>query len=187
MSDMDSANPNTAQWFPVADHLVVLTEHGTVASAGSFEALRYSDKYISSLETSHIQVKAVKHSNKFSETSVAADSSEQRNEDIFEKHQLDRKVSIVVSTHEHTEGRGKMTSSLPYYVKSLASFSFAFYCLTFLLQTACHVIQPLWLSFWTAANARNPTENPGKWVGVYVMFSALNLGGLSMEYLYVIC
>lgn len=183
---MTSANANAAQWFPLADHLVVLTKNGTIASAGSFEVLRDSDNYISSLAASYNnKIKDAQDFHGDPATNVAEDSSRVHHGNVSEKYQLGRSVSAAASNDEHAEGRGKMTSSLPYYVKSLMSISFLVYCLLILFQTACRVIQPLWLRFWTAANARNPNENPGKWVGVYVMFSALNLGGLITQFWYV--
>lgn len=180
------AKENAAQWFPLVDHLVVLTEDGSIASTGTFEALRDSDNYVSSLAASYTnKTKDSQGDCDSLGTKVMNDASEVPNEALPEKLELEREASAATPNDEHTEGRGKMTSSLPYYVKSLMSISFLIYCSLILFQTACRVIQPLWLRFWTAANARNPNEDPGKWVGVYVIFSVLNLGGLITQFWWV--
>lgn len=163
----------------MVDHLVVLKEDGSIASAGTFETLRDSDNYISSLAASYTnKIKDAQDDHDRSKTKLVENAIEVPNGGLSEKLQLEREVSAAASNDEHREGRGQMTSSLPYYVKSLMSISFLIYCSLILFQTACRIVQPLWLRFWTTANARNPNENPGKWVGVYVMFSVLNLGGL---------
>ena len=162
---------------------MVLTEDGTIASTGTFEALKDSDKYIRSLAPSYNNKnQGAQDSNEKAGTEVAEYASGIHYGDVPQKYPLEKSVSAAAPNDDRSEGRGKMTSSLPYYVKSLMSISFLFYCLLILFQTACRVIQPLWLRFWTDANARNPNENPGKWVGVYVMFSVLNLGGLITQF-----
>lgn len=157
----------------------MLTGGGSIASTGTFEALRDSDNYISSLAASYTdKIKDGKEDHDSLGTKVVKTDPEVPNGGVSEKYQLEREVSAAATNDERIDGRGKMTSSLPYYVKSLMSISFLIYCSLILFQTACRIVQPLWLRFWTTANARNPNENPGKWVGVYVMFSVLNLGGL---------
>lgn len=157
----------------------MLKKDGSIANTGTFEALRDSDNYINSLAASYTnKVKDSQDDHESLGTKCVKDLSEVPNGSVSEKLQLEREISADALNDEQTENRGKMTSSLPYYVKSLMSISFLVYCSLILFQTVCRIVQPLWLRFWTTANARNPNENPGKWVGVYVMFSVLNLGGL---------
>lgn len=170
----------------------MLKEDGTVASTGPFAALRYSNDYIRSLEGSYntrIEDPQAIIDENMRQKSVEDASELQPDEAAHEseKAEYDSKIyaAAPLKNDKNAGERGKMTSSLPYYIKSLMSISFLLYCSLILLQTACRVVQPLWLRFWTAANARNTNENPGKWVSIYIMFSLLNLGGVVVQYWYV--
>ncbi|KAK9786665.1 hypothetical protein SCARD494_11156 [Seiridium cardinale] len=169
---------HNAQWFPFADQLIVLNGEGHIESCGSFEDLKDSDDYIKSLESSYNQDDDSEDDTESSETASKKLPVTPPNEAI----QPNRGEKEAVTEPNRVKGRGNLNSSLPYYIKSLMSISFFIFCLLMGFQTACRIIQPLWLSFWTSSNARNSNEDPGKWIGIYVLFSVLNLGGMIVQF-----
>lgn len=117
---------------------------GQIANIGSFTSLKDSDEFIAA--------HSIAPTGDSKNTAMDIDEG-------LEKESIETTSGVsvaVVESHpekkaqDHSDapaagkkkgGRGKMNSSLAYYLKSLFSFTFAL-CLAFLLlQTACGVIQ----------------------------------------------
>ncbi|ETS81802.1 hypothetical protein PFICI_06804 [Pestalotiopsis fici W106-1] len=173
---------HNAQWFPHADRLIVLSEGGTLENYGTFETLRESDDYIRSLQFRNSSDEESEDEN---DIPTKAESLEETKEvpdlETHEKLQLMPSNKEASATAEEKQ-RGKVNSSLPYYLRSLMSTTFIVFCSLIVFQTACRIIQPLWLNFWTAANARNPREDPAKWIGIYVLLCVLNIAGMMTQF-----
>ncbi|KAI0126691.1 P-loop containing nucleoside triphosphate hydrolase protein [Xylariales sp. AK1849] len=174
---------HNAQWFQFADRLIVLKD-GHIASVGSFESLKDLDDYVKSLQASYSHNGEVEEENDGRLNTESSDTPPESSQDIrlSDKAEVEPKSSSSPVRQKPAKGRGNRNSSLSYYLKSLMSMSFLIFCSTMVLQTAFRILQPLWLKFWTAANASNPNEDPGKWVGVYVLFSVLNLAGMTLQF-----
>ncbi|KAH8196275.1 hypothetical protein TruAng_009556 [Truncatella angustata] len=172
---------HNAQWFPSADFLIVLNVEGCRANCGSFSDLRGSDEYIRSLEPSYKQNDV---GDAEQDDASASDSLDMKPRSPVENSNQEESLSKPASiTHKKKEkSRGNLNSSLPYYIKSLWNATFTIFVALMIIQTGFQVIQPLWLNFWTAANAKNAREDPGKWVGIYVLFSVLNVGGMIAQF-----
>ncbi|KAF3013497.1 hypothetical protein E8E14_005834 [Neopestalotiopsis sp. 37M] len=175
---------HNAQWFPHADRLIVLSENGTLANCGSFEALRESDDYIRSLQYRY----SSDEESDSEKVSLAKAESHQESKTVFDTGSQEKTESnsgnkeATASIKDEEKQRGKVNSSLPYYLRSLMSTTFIIFCSLIVFQTACRIIQPLWLNFWTAANARNPKEDPSKWIGIYVLLCVLNIAGMMIQF-----
>ncbi|KAK6210738.1 hypothetical protein LQW54_005943 [Pestalotiopsis sp. IQ-011] len=173
---------HNAQWFPYADRLIVLGENGTLTGDGSFESLKDSNDYIRGLQFRKSSDEESEGDEIDSQTPEAVHKSEESTgQSIHDKIKVESRGKTSPADAEEKQ-RGKVNSSLPYYLRSLMSTSFIIFCFLIVFQTACRTIQPLWLNFWTAANARNPTEDPAKWIGVYILFCVLNLGGIVTQF-----
>ncbi|KAI1849072.1 hypothetical protein JX266_005033 [Neoarthrinium moseri] len=162
---------------------VVMATHN--GKTGTFTSLRDQDEYIRDLQESYKSSDRDKDESEDIQSStiaisVLANPSEKK--DNSEKGHLQSKELMGTADDKKVKTRGGMNSSLPYYVKSLMSNSFLIFCSLIIFQVACRVLQPLWLNYWTAANASNPNEDPGKWVGIYVLLSVMNLAGMIVQF-----
>lgn len=130
-----------AQWFPYADRLIVLGENGTITGSGSFESLKNSNDYIRGLQFRHSAGEESEGDEIDSQTPEAIQKSEESTgQSVQDKIKVETKGKTSPADAEIKQ-RGKVNSSLPYYLRSLMSTTFIIFCFLIVFQTACRIIQ----------------------------------------------
>lgn len=130
-----------AQWFPYADRLIVLGENGTITGDGSFESLKDSNDYIRGLQFRHSSDEESGGDEVDSQApEVIQKSEESAGQSIQDKIKVESKSKTSPADAEEKQ-RGKVNSSLPYYLRSLMSTTFIIFCFLIVFQTACRIIQ----------------------------------------------
>ncbi|KAM7217288.1 multidrug resistance-associated protein 1-like protein 5, partial [Rhypophila decipiens] len=171
---------HNAQWLPYADEIIVLGPEGRIIAQGDYESLIVGCEYVRNL-----QVLTQKHPE---DSDFVAGQRETRDDEVVlaekdndggsdkmlarvsSKNQPDQTEEEAVSKPKPRAG-----SNFWYYVSSMGKGPIWGFATLVLLRVACNTAQPVWLKFWVSTNQRNPEEDIGKWVGVYMLLSLLTV------------
>ncbi|KAF2842938.1 hypothetical protein M501DRAFT_1005649 [Patellaria atrata CBS 101060] len=160
---------------PDADYVVVLTSDGHIAEQGTFEELAKLGGYISSFD-----LQASKgRDDSFLDDMEKSNSSITLNE---VKPEIAKLVETDESTKAESNRRTGDVSIYIYYVGSIGwfpTFIFVFAITSFVF---CFSFPNIWLKWWATANAEDPNERLGYYLGIYGL-----LGGLAILSLVVSC
>ncbi|CAK7233982.1 hypothetical protein SBRCBS47491_008794 [Sporothrix bragantina] len=183
------------QLLPHAEHIVVL-EDGRIREQGSF-------KHLNELDGSFVSGLGLKSSDL--QTTMVSDSIEEIDDeleisDIEEKNAYSSAVEKVTppdtmsrqsrdsddadtADEPNKKSRGKRNSDALFsYVQSMGKVQFPIFCAFTFCNIGFRSAQPLWLNVWTDANGVHPEARLGYYSGIYVMFGALNVVFLALQF-----
>ncbi|KAK3935755.1 P-loop containing nucleoside triphosphate hydrolase protein [Diplogelasinospora grovesii] len=161
------------QLLPHAEHIIVLNDDGHITEKGSFDQLNSSaGGYVSGLG---LKKSAVQEA----EAVVVEEEEEEQTE---KEAMLAKIASIKAAQKEKAAGkgegalRGKRNADAMFaYIGSMGRLQFPLFCVLTVLNIGFRSAQPLWLNVWTSANEQHPNDKVGYYIGIYVVFAALNL------------
>ncbi len=189
------------QLLPYADHIIVLNEDGRIAEKGSFDHLNSSEGFVGRLGLK-----------KYSIEEAEKVEEEEMEQELLEKEAVMVKIASKEALEAKNgpdagQSRGKRSADALFaYIRSMGNVAFPIFC----AFTVCNVgfrsaqreffpIIPLWrttdlsgfnsnftialwLNVWTSSNEQHPNSNMGYYVGIYVLFGALNVVFLAAQF-----
>lgn len=155
---------------PFADHIIVLSEGGTIAEQGTFAELTASGGFVSSLDLPAagweakageanldlLLPKAIEPAN-----ADRAPIKEKVQDDEFEANKRTGDVSIYA-----------------YYAGSVGWTAVTIFVVSISCYVFCISFPQIWLGWWAEANAKNPNGGLGYWLGIYAMLAVVALVAL---------
>ncbi|KAI6782626.1 Multidrug resistance-associated protein 1 [Emericellopsis cladophorae] len=148
-----------------ADYIICLDGTGKGCEQGTFQELSASEGYVSQLLVT-------------SADWTRPSATDPQDEDSAVKHEL-------AQLEEEKDEAGRRTGDIAiytYYIRAigwLPTFIFIFAICAFIF---CQSFPTIWLNWWAAANAEEPHQRLGYYLGIYAM-----LGGLALIFLVVSC
>ncbi|KIL86238.1 multidrug resistance protein [Fusarium avenaceum] len=152
---------------PYADHIICLDGSGTGSVQGSFEKLAESDNYVSRSSASALDGTQMKAPGA-SPTSASAP--------LEAADALATLDAALIESEQDSEGRrsGDMAIYM-YYVRAIGWIPTMVFVLAICAYVFCQVFPSVWLSWWAAANAKEPFTKLGYYLGIYAMLGALSI------------
>ncbi|TAQ88798.1 hypothetical protein B7494_g2879 [Chlorociboria aeruginascens] len=143
---------NTTRYLHLADHIVVLSQQGTITEQGTFNSLREEEGYLENLIFSpapgpSAEITTIKNTSK-ALAKIQGPSSDQVSD-------LTRKTGDI--------------SVYLYYYKSMSFFSIMAFLASSAVAVFCRYFPQVWLEWWTEANG----AHIAKYLTVYVILSIL--------------
>ncbi|KAI6774795.1 hypothetical protein HG530_001553 [Fusarium avenaceum] len=152
---------------PYADHIICLDGTGTGSVHGSFEKLAESDNYVSRSSASALDGSQMKAPGA-DPTSASAP--------LEAADALATLDAALIESEQDSEGRrsGDMAIYM-YYVRAIGWIPTMVFVLAICAYVFCQVFPSVWLSWWAAANAKEPFTKLGYYLGIYAMLGALSI------------
>ncbi|KAL8839223.1 MAG: hypothetical protein Q9170_001829 [Blastenia crenularia] len=156
-----------------ADHIIVLNEHGQIAEQGSFAELNIGGGYVSSLDLPQPDWRV---------RSQGISALDHLLVSASEDH-----LPILPHTNEEFEDpdfefeANKRTGDLSiyaYYAKSVGVTAVVTFVVAISAYVFCISFPQIWLGWWAAANAREPNQDLGYWLGIYALLGVAGLASL---------
>ncbi|CAK7207847.1 hypothetical protein SEUCBS139899_010662 [Sporothrix eucalyptigena] len=183
------------QLLPHAEHIVVL-EDGRVREQGSFNYLNSLDgSFVSGLGLKASDLKSVAVQDNIKEIEVEEEASDivrkRVNALVIERTTAPDAMSQQSKDSDEPDAvdeskkksRGKRNSDALFsYVRSMGRVQFPIFCAFTFCNIGFRSAQPLWLNVWTDANEVHPDAKLGYYAGIYVMFGALNVVFLALQF-----
>ncbi|KAL9595555.1 MAG: hypothetical protein Q9219_006375 [cf. Caloplaca sp. 3 TL-2023] len=157
-----------------ADHIIVLNEKGQIAEQGSFSELNIGGGYVSSLDLPVADWRVRNQGGPSALDHLLVSASEDY-------------LPIVPHTKEVVEDpdsefeANKRTGDLSvyaYYAKSVGLTAVITFVVAISAYVFCISFPQIWLGWWAAANAREPNEKLGYWLGIYALLGVAGLASL---------
>jgi ATP-binding cassette subfamily C (CFTR/MRP) protein 1 len=189
---IDGIDKFVVQLLPHAEHIIVLDE-GRITERGSFDDLNSSNGFVSGLGLKKADLQEIK--------AVVAQEEEYEK---TEKQIVLEKITMIeeMASDEKKVSRGKRnSSSLISYIRSMGKVYFPIFgaftlcnigfrsaqrksgpALILTCNKANEISQALWLNVWTAANVSNSKTNEAYYIGVYILFGALNVVFMGLQF-----
>ena len=164
---------SSSKRLPFADHIVVLSEKGTIAEQGSFKELNAAGGYISSFE--------------LQPANWTIRSTEMTNLDQVLAMNTTNKIlhPTLPPSEESTESKefeaNKRTGDLAiyaYYAKSVGWFAVVTFIVAMCAYVFCISFPQIWLGWWANANAQRPNQRLGYYLGIYAVLGVMGLVSL---------
>ncbi|KAL8973607.1 MAG: hypothetical protein Q9197_002152 [Variospora fuerteventurae] len=161
---------SSSKRLPFADHIIVLDDKGQIAEQGSFSELNIGSGHVSSLDLAQADWRV-------------RDQGTSKLDQLLQNAPQDS-VPTLAPTKEAVEDAdsefeaNKRTGDLSiyaYYAKSVGWVSVITFMVAISAYVFCISFPQIWLGWWAAANAREPNERLGYWLGIYAL---LGLAGL---------
>ncbi|KAL8856229.1 MAG: hypothetical protein Q9178_007146 [Gyalolechia marmorata] len=156
-----------------ADHIIVLNDKGQIAEQGSFDELNATGGYVSSLDLPPADwrmrsqpVTSLDHL--MSSTSVDTIPSLPPTKEL---------VDDPDSEFEANKRTGDL-SIYAYYARSVGWVSVITFIVAISAYVFCVSFPQIWLGWWATANAREPNQNLGYWLGIYALLGVAGLFSL---------
>ncbi|KAJ5718166.1 ABC transporter integral membrane type 1 [Penicillium malachiteum] len=153
-----------------ADTILVLNK-GTIVDTGSLTSLQSRNAYIQDLKATGTKALSTKESDEILDNAQDSELSHKTTEVNLENDELLDDESLTDPTRQ-----GGDFSIYNYYISASGRMSVIFFVVLVFLWAFCREFSTIWLDIWTAANAKSPNSELGKYVGIYVM---LSLAGIS--------
>ncbi|KAF5023770.1 hypothetical protein F66182_4163 [Fusarium sp. NRRL 66182] len=155
---------SSANRLAYADHIICLDDTGTGCVQGSFDELTALDNYVSRSSVSSTDRTQVQAPATIAPAASLADAS------------------VNLEAVEETEvGAGRRTGDVAiymYYMRAIGWIPTLIFVLAICAFIFCQSFPTIWLSWWAAANAKEPFTRLGYYLGIYAM-----LGGLAIMFL----
>lgn len=155
---------------PYADHIVVLSENGTIAEQGTFSDLTANGGFVSSLELPVAEwIPKTEETTLDSLLPAASNSISSDRLPVIEK--------VDDEQFEANKRTGDL-SIYAYYVGSVGWLAVTIFVVTISSYVFCISFPQIWLGWWSEANARDPNGDLGYWLGIYAMLGVVGLASL---------
>lgn len=161
---------SSSKRLPFADHIIVLDDKGQIAEQGSFSELNIGSGHVSSLDLAQADWR-------FREKGTS------KLDQLLQNAPQDS-VPTLAPTKEAVEDAdsefeaNKRTGDLSiyaYYAKSVGWVSVLTFMVAISAYVFCISFPQIWLGWWAAANAREPNERLGYWLGIYALLGVAGL------------
>ena len=166
---------SSSKRLPFADHIIVLSENGTIAEQGTFDDLNRDGGFVSSLDlppggwdATEVQKttldQLVPSTNKPVPADLPIPVKESRQEEEFEANKRTGDLSIYA-----------------YYAGSVGWFPVTAFIVAISCYVFCISFPQIWLGWWSDANVEHPNANLGYWLGIYAMLGVVALASLVLS------
>jgi ATP-binding cassette, subfamily C (CFTR/MRP), member 1 len=148
---------SSSKRLPYADHIIVLNSEGKIVEQGKFDELDKTGGYVSSFELR------------------SADwtydiESEFKSDDTFLPDEKEMAVTQILEAQSgKIDGDSKIYL---YYVGSVGWFATSLFVVAICGYAFCTSFPTIWVQWWSVANASQPNQNLGYWLGVYGVLGA---------------
>ncbi|KAJ5714937.1 ABC transporter integral membrane type 1 [Penicillium malachiteum] len=150
-----------------ADIIFVLN-NGTIVDSGSLTGLQSRNSYIQELKATGTMALLKKESDETLETAQEL-SHETKEVDVEDDEFLNDESST-----DPTRQGGDL-SIYAYYISASGRTSVTFFIAMVVIWAFCREFSTIWLDIWTAANAKSPNSQLGKYIGIYIMLSLIGI------------
>ncbi|KAI9644594.1 hypothetical protein NHQ30_006615 [Ciborinia camelliae] len=153
---------------PNADHIIALSENGSVADSGTFEVLNRSSAYIMSLA---VHDRPVEHGTK---------AMEQEKVQVTAELSLEEELPVHETAEDLTRRLGD-PSIYRYLFSRIGAWKMLLFTVFQCGWAVTSTIGPVWLQFWATDNASASKDNHNAYyLGVYAAFQILALAFLAL-------
>ncbi|KAK0615109.1 P-loop containing nucleoside triphosphate hydrolase protein, partial [Bombardia bombarda] len=172
------------QLLPHADNIIVLGDNGEIVEKGTFDELNSAEgSYVSGLGLT----KSAAIGNDLLVDEDVDEAEKEKNEKfIFAKiESVKNKETAGKKNDEDLEGpsRGKRNADALFaYIRSLGNLNFAMFCIFTVCNVGFRSAVPLWLNVWTSANEAHPNDRIAYYVGIFDLFSGLNVITMGLQF-----
>ncbi|KAF4996188.1 hypothetical protein FGRMN_4636 [Fusarium graminum] len=149
-----------AKRVPYADHIISLNESGIGCHQGNFGVLNSSNSYVSSLITSVPDWE-------YDQDSITNSPEPSTNATVTPE------AAFVGNTEDDADRRTGDVAIYLYYIRAIGWVPTLIFVTAICIFIFCQSFPTIWLSWWAAANARDPFGRLGYYLGIYAMLGVL--------------
>lgn len=159
---------SSSKRLPFADHIIVLDEKGQIAEQGSFSELNLGGGHVSSLNLSQADWRIREQGQSTLDKLMVTASQDHL-------PALPPTKEIIEDEEFEANKRTGDLSIYAFYAKSVGWFSVVTFMVAISAYVFCISFPQIWLGWWATANAREPNENLGYWLGIYALLGVAGL------------
>ena len=164
---------SSSKRLPFADHIVVLNEKGRITEQGSFRELNILGGYVSSFELQPADW-AVRSTEMTNLDQVLAMAT--TNKIVYPT--LPPSKEPATTTEFEANKRTGDLAIYSYYAKSVGLFAVIVFIVAMCSYVFCISFPQVWLGWWATANAEDPNQQLGYYLGIYAMLGVMGLVSL---------
>ncbi|KAL8819211.1 MAG: hypothetical protein Q9223_002310 [Gallowayella weberi] len=151
---------------PYADHIIVLNEKGQIEEQGSFAELNMSGGHVSSLDLPSADWRT----RNYGASTLALDHLLSTASQDFLPALPPTKEAVEPSELEFEANKRTGDLSIyAFYARSVGVFAVVTFVLAISAYVFCISFPQIWLGWWATANAKEPNQDLGYWLGIYAL------------------
>ncbi|PQE21894.1 ABC transporter protein [Rutstroemia sp. NJR-2017a BVV2] len=159
------------KWLPYSDHVIVLSSDGHLLQSGAFHSLLSVPGYLRDL---NLEDNGIENASLVAELDV--------NQSTIYPPTPTPASNPRTHKDKSAENRGhRDPRNLSYYINTMGKTGFGLFLFFAAMEIVFIALQPLWLSWWIAANQIMPDSDLGKWLSVYAVFGILAVAFLGIS------
>ena len=164
---------SSSKRLPFADHIVVLNGEGRITEQGSFRELNILGGYVSSFELQPADwtVRSTEMTNLDQVLAMATTGK------IVYPTLPPSKEPTTTTEFEANKRTGDL-AIYAYYAKSVGLFAVIVFIVAMCSYVFCISFPQIWLGWWATANAEDPNQKLGYYLGIYAMLGVMGLVSL---------
>ncbi|KAI4197560.1 MAG: hypothetical protein LQ348_002135 [Seirophora lacunosa] len=155
---------------PFADHIIVLNDKGQIAEQGSFSELNLGGGHVSSLDLEPADWRVREQG-----TSKLDQLLQNAPQDYIPTLAPTKEAVDDPDSEFESNKRTGDLSVYAFYAKSVGRTSVLIFMLAISAYVFCVSFPQIWLGWWAAANAREPNQRLGYWLGIYAVLGVAGL------------
>ncbi|PHH66889.1 hypothetical protein CDD81_5241 [Ophiocordyceps australis] len=145
-----------------SDHVIALGKNGCIAEQGTFSTLRSAGGHVQGLD-------------------ISPSPTEKAQQDTCEPQAQDgiQQKQAAPEDVQQELGWSSDRATFKYYLSSMAWLNIGLEALYIIIHTVFFTFRFVWLTWWGESRGR-PSTDVGYWLGLYALFSVMEIAGVSL-------